>query len=249
MNPHEHELTYPWTDLPALGTWTTLRPGLHWVRMPLPFALDHINLWVLDDAIDGRAGYTLIDCGITSETTREAWERLFDAVFEGRPALRVLATHFHPDHLGLAHWLTAGGARQRWSAPLWMTANEYAFGRFLSAGGAGDIGGESAAQHFARNGLDDPESLAKVRARGAGYYPKLVPAVPSSFRRVQDGDEIAIVPAILPRSRATRSIAYSTSGAVTNGTGTCPLRFTRRRFSIEYASRSTDTSTSSKLPA
>jgi len=195
MNPHEHELTYPWNEVPALGAWTTLRPGLHWVRMPLPFALDHINLWVLDDTIDGRAGFTLIDCGITSDATRDAWERLFDTLFEGRPALRVLATHFHPDHLGLAHWLTAGGARQRWTAPLWMTATEYAFGRFLSMGGAGDIGGESAAQHFARNGLDDPESLSKVRARGAGYYPKLVPAVPASFRRVQDGDEMAIGPA------------------------------------------------------
>jgi len=195
MNPHEHELTYPWTDLPALGTWTTLRPGLHWVRMPLPFALDHINLWVLDDTIDGRAGYTLIDCGIASDATCDAWERLFDTAFEGQPALRVLSTHFHPDHLGLAHWLTAGGDRRRWTAPLWMTATEYAFGRFLSMGGGNDISGESAARHFARNGLSDPDSLAKVRARGSGYYPKLVPAVPASFRRVQDGDEIAIGPA------------------------------------------------------
>jgi glyoxylase-like metal-dependent hydrolase (beta-lactamase superfamily II) len=192
MNPHEHELSYPWTEVPALGTWTTLRPGLHWVRMPLPFALDHINLWVLDDTIDGRAGYTLIDCGIASDATRDAWERLFDTAFDGRPVLRVLSTHFHPDHLGLAHWLTAGGARQRWTAPLWMTAAEYAFGRFLSMGGGSDISGESAARHFARNGLADPDSLAKVRARGSGYYPKLVPAVPTSFRRVQDGDEIAI---------------------------------------------------------
>ena len=63
MNPHEHELHYPWPDLPALGRWVTLRPGVHWIRMPLPFALDHINLWVLDDEIDGRAGYTLIDSG------------------------------------------------------------------------------------------------------------------------------------------------------------------------------------------
>lgn len=193
MNPNEHELSYPWAEVPAPGTWTTLRPGVHWVRMPLPFALDHINLWVLDDAIDGRSGFTLIDCGITSEATRDAWERLFDSLFDGRPALRVLSTHFHPDHLGLAHWLTTGGARRRWEAPLWMTATEYAFGRFMSMGG-GEISGESAAQHFARNGLDDPESLARVRARGSGYYPKLVPAVPTSFRRIQDGDQISVGP-------------------------------------------------------
>jgi hypothetical protein len=58
MNPNEHELQYPWAEAPATGAWITLRPGLHWVRMPLPFALDHINLWVLDDEIEGRPGFT-----------------------------------------------------------------------------------------------------------------------------------------------------------------------------------------------
>ena len=192
MNPNEHELQYPWGDVPALGTWQTLRPGVHWVRMPLPFALDHINLWVLDDELDGRSGYTLIDCGITSKATKLAWEQLFDGAFEGKPLLRVVCTHFHPDHFGLAHWLTAGGDRQRWTAPLWMTATEYAFGRYLSAGGGDNISGESAASHFARNGLSDGEALQQVRERGSGYYPGMVPAVPRSFHRIHEGDEIAI---------------------------------------------------------
>ena len=170
MNPHEHELHYPWPDVPALGTWTTLRPGVHWVRMPLPFALDHINLWVLDDEVDGRAGYTVIDSGITSDVTKQAWEQLFDGAFAGRPMLRLLCTQFHPDHFGLAWWLVAGGDTARWKAPLWMSATEYAFGRFLSLG-ADQTTGESAASHFARNGLDDPDALARVRARGSGHYP------------------------------------------------------------------------------
>ena len=118
MNPQEHELAYPWSGVPALGEVAELRPGLHWVRMRLPFALDHINLWLLDDEIDGTRGWTIVDCGITSEETKAAWEKIFDAVFAGRPLLRLVATHFHPDHLGLAHWLAAGGERQRWSAPL-----------------------------------------------------------------------------------------------------------------------------------
>lgn len=194
MNPDEHELHYPWAEAPAPGAWTTLRPGVHWVRMPLPFALDHINLWALEDEIDGRAGFTIVDSGIASDATKTAWERIFDGLFAGRPLLRQVCTHFHPDHFGLAHWLTRGGERARWQAPLWMTATEYAVGRLLSAGG-GDTSGEGAAQHFRRNGLADEEALAKVRARGAGYYPKLVPAVPPSYRRLQDGDEIAIGPA------------------------------------------------------
>jgi glyoxylase-like metal-dependent hydrolase (beta-lactamase superfamily II) len=194
VNPHEHELHYPWPDVPALGAWTTLRPGVHWVRMPLPFALDHINLWVLDDEVDGRAGYTVVDSGITSDVTKQAWEQLFAAEFGGLPMVRLICTHFHPDHFGLAWWLVAGGDRARWKAPLWMSATEYAFGRFLSLG-ADQTTGDSAANHFARNGLADPDALAKVRARGSGHYPKLVPACPASFRRVQDGDEIAIGPA------------------------------------------------------
>ena len=194
MNPLEHELHYPWPDVPALGAWTTLRPGVHWVRMPLPFALDHINLWVLDDEVDGRAGYTVVDSGITSDVTKQAWEQLFASAFGGLPMVRLICTHFHPDHFGLAWWLVAGGDRARWKAPLWMSATEYAFGRFLSLG-ADQTTGDSAANHFARNGLADPDALAKVRARGSGHYPKLVPACPASFRRVQDGDEIAIGPA------------------------------------------------------
>ena len=150
--------------------------------MPLPFALDHINLWVLEDEIEGRVGYTLIDCGITSNATKRAWEQLFDGPFAAKPLLRVVCTHFHPDHFGLAHWLTAGGDKQRWTVRLWMTATEYAFGRYLSAGGGDNISGESAAQHFARNGLSDGAALQQVRERGSGYYPGLVPAVPQLHR-------------------------------------------------------------------
>jgi glyoxylase-like metal-dependent hydrolase (beta-lactamase superfamily II) len=194
MNPHEHELGYPWPTAPAAGSWTTLRPGVHWVRMPLPFALDHINLWVFDDELDGRPGFTIVDAGIASDATRAAWEQIFDERFDGRPLLRQVCTHFHPDHLGLADWLTTGGAQRRWRAPLWMTATEYAYGRILSAGGD-DTSGAGAAEHFRRNGLTDEAALAKVRARGSGYYPKLVPRVPPRFRRLLDGDEIALGPA------------------------------------------------------
>ena len=210
MNPNEHELQYPWAEAPATGAWVTLRPGLHWVRMPLPFALDHINLWVLDDEIEGRPGFTIVDSGISSDATRSAWETIFDGLFAGRPLLRQVCTHFHPDHFGLAHWLTRGGERARWQAPLWMTATEYAIGRLLSAGG-GDTSGEGAALHFQRNGLGDEEALAKVRARGAGYYPKLVPAVPPvlspTARRRRDRRRTGAREARVPHRRRLRSFA------------------------------------------
>jgi len=191
LNPFEHQLSYPWAEVPATGSVITLRPGLHWLRMGLPFALDHINLWLLEDEFEGRAGFTAIDCGITSEATMAAWERLFDTFFDGRPLLRVIATHFHPDHVGMAHWLTAGGKQHRWRAPLWMSAAEYGYARFLCAGGD-ETSGASAMKHFRRHGLTDAESLGKVRARGGSYYPKLVPTVPPSYTRISDGDVIAI---------------------------------------------------------
>lgn len=194
MNPREHELVYPWSEAPAPGAVTTLRPGLRWLRMPLPFALDHINLWLLDDEIDGVRGFTAIDCGIASDASRAAWERLFDTVFDGRPLLRVIATHFHPDHLGLGAWLTAGGDKRRWTAPLWMTLGEYAFGKFLSSA-RGPERGAAAAQHFRAHGVTDAATLDQVRARAEVHYPRLVPAVPDAFRRLMDGDEIAIGPA------------------------------------------------------
>jgi glyoxylase-like metal-dependent hydrolase (beta-lactamase superfamily II) len=196
VNAREHELIYPWAEVPALGTVATLRPGLHWLRMGLPFALDHINLWLLDDEIEGRRGWTIVDCGITSDETKAAWERIFDTVFDGRPLLRVLATHFHPDHLGLAHWLTAGGDKARWEAPLWMTNGEYMTGRLLSSmkGELGDAMGDRSAQHFARHGLTGADTLDQLRQRGRGHYPRLVPAVPTSFRRIMDGEEIAVGP-------------------------------------------------------
>ncbi len=186
MNPNELELHYPWGDaLPELGSALTLKPGIKWVRMGLPFALNHINLWLLRDAIDGREGWTLVDCCIDQTSAREQWEQIIAAELDGLPILRVVATHMHPDHVGLAHWLCA-----RFNAPLWMSATDYNAAR-LASQSATAMGGERSAAFFASHGLTDPDSLAKIRAR-SGYYPSLVPALPSSYRRMLHDDTILI---------------------------------------------------------
>lgn len=190
-NPQESALAYPFGDTrPEPGTSLEVAPGVRWLRMPLPFALDHINLWLLRDRQDGTAGWTVVDCGITSDSTRSAWEQVFANELQGLPVLRVIVTHMHPDHVGLAHWLC-----ERWSTPerecrLWISATDWNAARMASQSTTG-FGGDSAARFFGRHGLTDEDSLQKVRAR-SNYYASMVPQVPARFRRLMDGMTVEV---------------------------------------------------------
>ncbi len=184
MNALESQLDYPFGEtLPEPGAAHQIAPGLLWLRMGLPFALNHINLWLLEDTFEGesgpRRGWTVIDCGIATDATRASWEAVFSNVLDGLPIVRVIATHCHPDHVGLADWLC-----KRWNAPLWMTAGEYAFARMMSAALPG-VEGTAMLPHFQRHGLNDPAMLEQLQGRKS-YYPSLVPSVPSSYTRLQD---------------------------------------------------------------
>jgi glyoxylase-like metal-dependent hydrolase (beta-lactamase superfamily II) len=186
LNPLESQLHYPFDDrIPDPATRIEVAPGIFWVRMPLPFALDHVNLWLLRDSFDGRDGWTLIDTGISDRVIRGLWERLIVEQLEGLPIVRVLCTHTHPDHVGLAEMLTS-----RFEAPLWMTAAEYAFGRILCAGKPG-ANGDSAAAHYRRHGME-PAFVDEVRNRNRNYFASLVPAMPLSYTRMIEGQRVRI---------------------------------------------------------
>ncbi|MDN5842019.1 MAG: MBL fold metallo-hydrolase [Alcaligenaceae bacterium] len=192
MNLNESRLVYPWDDaLPEPGRAVGVADGVYWIRMPLPFALDHINLWLLRDEIDGRTGWTVVDTGVARDEVRALWEQVFEHVLDGLPVLRVVVTHMHPDHVGLAHWLC-----ERWQAPLWMTMTDYAVARMWArppdkGAGAGGPTGNAAVQHFAQHGLTDPEAQEQIRSR-EGYYSSLVPDMPRSFHRLLHGHELQI---------------------------------------------------------
>jgi glyoxylase-like metal-dependent hydrolase (beta-lactamase superfamily II) len=187
MNALEHRLQYPLADtLPAVGSTLEIAAGVKWLRMALPFALDHINLWLLRDRdAAGRDGWAIVDCGITNEATRAAWEQVFANQLDGLPVLRVIVTHMHPDHIGLAHWLT-----ERWGVRLWISATDWNAARLASSTTTG-VGGPAAATFMASHGLSDPEALDKIRAR-SNYYASMVPQVPGAFRRLMQGDVLRI---------------------------------------------------------
>lgn len=191
MNELEHQLIYPHAEmLPEVGHTTEVAPGVRWLRMPLPFALDHINLWLLRDEIDGCAGWSIIDCGVDNPVTRTAWETVFANELGGLPVLRVIVTHMHPDHVGLARWLT-----ERWTTPpyecrLWMSATDYNNARMAS--NPLFAGGKIISEDFARlHGIRDTALIDSMKQR-SGHYANLVPGMPERYRRMVDGDTLQI---------------------------------------------------------
>jgi glyoxylase-like metal-dependent hydrolase (beta-lactamase superfamily II) len=187
-----NKIHYPLGDKqPAVGELLEVAPGVNWVRMRLPFALNHINLWLIRDKFQGKEGWTIVDCGITNEETMASWDAIFANHLQGLPVVRIIVTHMHPDHIGLAAWLC-----QRWNAPLWISMTDFLMARWLSSkeGGAavGAVaGGGGSADHFQKHGLSDEADLEKIRGRH-DYYSKMVPEVPARFRRIIDQEKIDI---------------------------------------------------------
>jgi len=171
----ESVLEYPHAAPPAPGETLQVAPGVHWLRMPLPFALDHINLWLLED----DEGWTFIDCGIGDDATRALWERIFAGRIAGRAIRRLVVTHHHPDHAGLASWLT-----ERTGAEFWMPQAEYFAAHAMREGSAG-FGFDNAVAMFVRNGLSG-EKLELMKQRRTNYRSR-VPGLPSGYRRLMDG--------------------------------------------------------------
>lgn len=176
-----HEsVRYAFDGEPRPGETREVAPGVLWLRMPLPFKLDHINLWLLEDG----DGWTAVDTGICRDEVKAAWEQIFARVCDVRPLKRVIVTHFHPDHVGLAGWLT-----EKFSVPLWMPMTEWAFGRMISQDA--DEATHMQAVSFYRAAGFDEEQMASVDGR-RNRYASNISQIPAAFRRISDGDEIDI---------------------------------------------------------
>lgn len=165
---------------PENGTPMEVAPGIFWLRQALPFALDHVNLWLLR----GDEGWTLVDCGYDNEESRRTWENLLSGFLGRHPVIRIIATHFHPDHAGLAGWLG-----EKTGAPLAMSRTEWLTARMLKlddSAGFADAG----ASHDRRAGLD-PDLIAKRHERG-NQYRRGVSLPHATYAALKAGDEITI---------------------------------------------------------
>jgi glyoxylase-like metal-dependent hydrolase (beta-lactamase superfamily II) len=182
-NPYSHRgLTYPLgRDGPGEGALIPIADGIGWARLPVPGSLRHINVWALDDG-DGVA---LVDTGLSIPPAREAWEALFAGPLAGRTVTRVICTHFHPDHIGLAGWLT-----RRFGVRLWMTRGEWLFARMLTSD-IRDTPPDEAPAMWRAAGWPE-ERIAEQTAKGWGRFASVVSPVPVGYVRMQDEDRIAI---------------------------------------------------------
>lgn len=171
-------LDYPFAVPPAPGTTLDVAPGIEWLRMPLPFALDHINLWLASE----DDGFALVDTGYGDRATRALWDAHADSILHGRPIRRIFATHYHPDHLGNAAWLG-----HRFDAPVTMTAAEFLTGHAVHSQSAGYAPADTISL-FRVHGVA-AEHLAALDTRGNRYRIG-VPELPTRFVRVLPGDTI-----------------------------------------------------------
>jgi glyoxylase-like metal-dependent hydrolase (beta-lactamase superfamily II) len=178
--PGAELLDFAFAAPPASGTTVEVAPGILWARLALPFLLDHVNIYFIDDG----AGWALVDTGLGNSATLAAWEPLLATVLDDRPLTRIIATHFHPDHVGAAGFLL-----KRFDVPLYMSATEY-----LQCLNLHLDPGALEAEHYRRFYLDhglDAETTQRVVTGGHAYL-RLLSGLPPTYHRVVAGDVLRI---------------------------------------------------------
>lgn len=173
-------LRYPHEELPAPGKLLEVAPGVYWLRMPLPMALDHINLYLLED----DDGWWIIDSGVGFGPTEELWEQVFKHELKGKPVKAVMATHWHPDHTGMSGWLC-----DRWRVPFYITQSEYFTGLVYT---------RMEPEHFTWTNEEHqqrvgrgPEAIDGLKASMGGVR-RISKPLPTSYHRLEEGTRLTI---------------------------------------------------------
>ena len=173
-------LVFPHAEPPATGQTIEVAPGILWTRIPLPFRLNHINVYLIDDG----DGWAILDTGIGNAATKAVWDALVSGPLAGRRLTRLIVTHFHPDHIGLAGWLC-----ERFSLPLLTSQTAY-LGCLNISLSPGALDAKPYRDFYLRHGLD-PETTQRVATQGHGYL-KMVSGLPPTFQRLVAGDTLKI---------------------------------------------------------
>lgn len=178
-------LTYPWgAATPGVGETIRIAPGISWARIPMPGSLGHINSWLLDDSAAGEAaGVAIVDTGICLTICSDEWKALYAGALHNVPVTRVICTHLHPDHIGLAGWIA-----KKKGVQLWMTRGEMLTARMIISDASETVPDEILAQSRAA-GWDD-EALEAQRARGWNMFQRMIFPLPRSYVRIKDGDRL-----------------------------------------------------------
>src|SRR5258706_15972889 len=173
-------LRYPWENHPGPDQVVEVMPGVLWVRLKLPFRLNHVNIYLL---VDGE-GWTMVDSGFGNEESIAAWTALFEGPLAHIKITRLIVTHSHPDHVGLAGWIV-----ERFNCPLYMSQVEYLQSVYHQNRGTEE---RKNAQRlfFRRHGMDE-DLTDKLLGLGQVYL-KRVSVLPPAYHRISHGDEVVI---------------------------------------------------------
>jgi len=173
-------INYEFEQRPEHGDVMPIVDGVDWLRMPLPFMLGHINLWLLRD----DDGIAIVDTGIDSEKSHGVWQKTLSGAANGKRVTRVFVTHLHPDHVGCAGWLC-----REHEVELWMSREEYLLCRVLVADTGRDAP-DAGVKFYKAAGFPD-ESLHRYQEM-FGMFGKYVASLPESYNRLMDGDVVNI---------------------------------------------------------
>ncbi len=173
-------IRYPFETPPAQGEAITVAPGVLWLRLPLPMALDHVNVYAFDEG----DSWTIIDTGFDTRKTRAIWQKLLAGPLQGRPVSRVIVTHYHPDHIGLAGWFMEMGAS------LWTTRTAWLMARMLTLD-PHPVPTDETLAYYIRSGMDADEYEHRKTERPFNFADCVAP-IPLGYHRIQESDVIEI---------------------------------------------------------